>query len=38
MAWEAQLSPITVDDVVGRSERYAAEGIRVWWVCPGHLS
>ncbi|MFE1546549.1 competence protein CoiA family protein [Streptomyces sp. NPDC058718] len=35
MAWEAQLSPITVDDIAARTERYAAEGIRVCWVHPG---
>ncbi|MFD3334631.1 competence protein CoiA family protein [Streptomyces sp. NPDC058700] len=34
MAWEAQLSPITVDDIADRTDRYAAEGIRVCWVSP----
>ncbi|WP_097967866.1 competence protein CoiA [Streptomyces sp. or20] len=34
MAWEAQLSPITVDDIHGRTERYRAEDIRVCWVSP----
>ncbi|MFE2528562.1 competence protein CoiA family protein [Streptomyces sp. NPDC059382] len=32
MAWEAQLSPITVDDIRARTECYQAEGIRVCWV------
>ncbi|MFC9609080.1 competence protein CoiA family protein [Streptomyces niveus] len=35
MAWEAQLSPITVDDIGARTDRYAEEGIRVCWVHPG---
>jgi hypothetical protein len=35
MAWEAQLSPITVEDIAARTDRYAAEGIRVCWVYPG---
>ncbi|MGW6684920.1 competence protein CoiA family protein [[Kitasatospora] papulosa] len=34
MAWEAQLSPITNDDIQYRTERYRAEGIRVCWVSP----
>lgn len=34
MAWEAQLSPITEDDILARTERYAAEGISVCWVSP----
>ncbi|WP_251065318.1 competence protein CoiA family protein [Streptomyces sp. ISL-44] len=34
MAWEAQLSPITVDDIRARTERYEAEAIRVCWVSP----
>ncbi|MFF1561022.1 competence protein CoiA [Streptomyces sp. NPDC058279] len=34
MAWEAQLSPITVDDIRARTERYMAEDIRVCWVSP----
>ncbi|MEV8103999.1 competence protein CoiA family protein [Streptomyces sp. NPDC088135] len=34
MAWEAQLSPITVDDIHDRTERYRAEDIRVCWVSP----
>ncbi|WP_225804241.1 competence CoiA family protein [Streptomyces sp. NK15101] len=34
MAWEAQLSPITVDDIAAHTDRYAAEGIRVCWVSP----
>ncbi|MGI5430863.1 competence protein CoiA family protein [Streptomyces sp. CA-179760] len=35
MAWEAQLSPITVDDIAARTDRYAKIGIRVCWVHPG---
>ncbi|MGW4781538.1 competence protein CoiA family protein [Streptomyces filamentosus] len=35
MAWEAQLSPITVDDIAARTDRYAADGVRVCWVHPG---
>jgi competence CoiA-like predicted nuclease len=34
MAWEAQLSPITVDDIRARTARYTAEGIAVCWVTP----
>ncbi|MGW3303996.1 competence protein CoiA family protein [Streptomyces rubiginosohelvolus] len=34
MAWEAQLSPITVEDIQARTERYMAEGIAVCWVSP----
>ncbi|MFK0016361.1 competence protein CoiA family protein [Streptomyces sp. NPDC091027] len=34
MAWEAQLSPITEDEIRARTERYAAEGIAVCWVSP----
>ncbi|WP_053924759.1 competence protein CoiA family protein [Streptomyces chattanoogensis] len=34
MAWEAQLSPITLDDIRARTERYEAEAIRVCWVSP----
>ncbi|MFE5301844.1 competence CoiA family protein [Streptomyces sp. NPDC056632] len=34
MAWEAQLSPITDDDIRARTARYRAEGIRVCWVSP----
>ncbi|MEV6319194.1 competence protein CoiA family protein [Streptomyces sp. NPDC051776] len=34
MAWEAQLSPITVDEVRARTERYENEGISVCWVTP----
>ncbi|MFD0070874.1 hypothetical protein ACFVIY_00265 [Streptomyces sp. NPDC127166] len=34
MAWEAQLPPITADDIAARTDRYAAEGIRVCWVSP----
>ncbi|WP_432089348.1 competence protein CoiA family protein [Streptomyces sp. bgisy095] len=35
MAWEAQLSPITLEDIEARTGRYAEEGIRVCWVYPG---
>jgi Competence protein len=34
MAWEAQLSPITLDDIAARTDRYLDEGIRVCWVSP----
>ncbi|MFJ8563222.1 competence protein CoiA family protein [Streptomyces sp. NPDC093514] len=34
MAWEAQLSPISEDDIRARTERYAAEDIAVCWVSP----
>ncbi|MFF9607833.1 competence protein CoiA family protein [Streptomyces sp. NPDC014684] len=34
MAWEAQLSPITLDDIAARTDRYVDEGIRVCWVSP----
>lgn len=34
MAWEAQLSPITVEDIAARTDRYAAEGVAVCWVSP----
>ncbi len=34
MAWEAQLSPITVDDIRARTARYRAHGIGVCWVSP----
>ncbi|WP_330261049.1 competence protein CoiA family protein [Streptomyces sp. NBC_00539] len=34
MAWEAQLSPITVDDIRTRTDRYRAHGIDVCWVSP----
>lgn len=34
MAWEAQLSPITVDDIRARTARYRAHGIDVCWVSP----
>ncbi|MEU4360208.1 competence protein CoiA family protein [Streptomyces virginiae] len=34
MAWEAQLSPITLDDIRARTDRYLDEGIRVCWVSP----
>nr|WP_234373974.1 competence protein CoiA family protein [Streptomyces scabiei] len=34
MAWEAQLSPITVDDIRARTARYRAQGITVCWVSP----
>ncbi|GAA4522584.1 hypothetical protein GCM10023191_102040 [Actinoallomurus oryzae] len=32
MAWEAQLSPITDDDIQMRTDRYAADDIDVCWV------
>ncbi|MFF0754617.1 competence protein CoiA family protein [Streptomyces sp. NPDC004267] len=38
MAWEAQLSPITDDDIRARTARYRAEGIRVCWVSPHEQS
>jgi competence protein CoiA len=34
MAWEAQLSSITVEDIRARTARYRAEGITVCWVSP----
>ncbi|WP_247195860.1 competence CoiA family protein [Streptomyces sp. GESEQ-35] len=34
MAWEAQLSPITVEDIRARTARYRAEKIAVCWVSP----
>lgn len=34
MAWEAQLSPIAVEDIRARTARYRAEGITVCWVSP----
>ncbi|MFG2823513.1 competence protein CoiA [Kitasatospora sp. NPDC048365] len=32
MAWEAQLSPITPDEIGERTARFAADGVRVCWV------
>ncbi|GAA2781541.1 hypothetical protein GCM10010441_03090 [Kitasatospora paracochleata] len=32
MAWEAQLSPITPDDIRARTGRFAEDGVRVCWV------
>ncbi|MFB7669042.1 competence protein CoiA [Kitasatospora sp. NPDC056138] len=32
MAWEAQLSPITADEIRARTERFAAHGVAVCWV------
>ncbi|QIY56818.1 hypothetical protein HEP86_22675 [Streptomyces sp. RPA4-5] len=32
MAWETQLSPITIDDIQQRTERFAADGVAVCWV------
>ncbi|MFJ4679246.1 competence protein CoiA family protein [Kitasatospora sp. NPDC088783] len=32
IAWEAQLSPITVEDIRARTDRYARDGIEVCWV------
>lgn len=34
IAWEAQLSPITNDDIQARTQRYRDEGIDVCWVSP----
>ncbi len=34
MAWEAQLSAITLDNIAARTDRYVNEGIRVCWVSP----
>lgn len=34
MAWEAQLSPITIDHIKERTDRYTEAGIRVCWVSP----
>ncbi|MFA7762801.1 hypothetical protein [Streptomyces sp. NRRL S-448] len=34
MAWEAQLSPITLDDIQARTDRYLDEGVRVCRVSP----
>ncbi|MDQ0688701.1 hypothetical protein QFZ56_007664 [Streptomyces achromogenes] len=34
MAWEAQLSPITLDDIAARTDRHSDEGIRVCWASP----
>lgn len=34
IAWEAQLSPITVEDIQARTDRYAAEEVAVCWVSP----
>ncbi|MEU8949701.1 competence protein CoiA family protein [Streptomyces sp. NPDC048489] len=34
MAWEAQLSPITVEDIRARTAHYRAERITVCWVSP----
>ncbi|MFF3870028.1 competence protein CoiA family protein [Micromonospora sp. NPDC001898] len=38
IAWEAQLSPITDDDIRERTERYRAEGIEVCWVSPAETA
>lgn len=38
MAWEAQLSPITDEDIRERTARYAADGIDVCWVSPAERS
>ncbi|MEW1913638.1 competence protein CoiA family protein [Kitasatospora sp. NPDC085895] len=32
MAWEAQLSPITPDEIRARTGRFAKDGVRVCWV------
>jgi hypothetical protein len=34
IAWEAQLSPITDDDIRYRTERYDADDADVCWVSP----
>ncbi|MEV6924032.1 competence protein CoiA family protein [Dactylosporangium sp. NPDC051485] len=34
IAWEAQLSPITDEEIRDRTERYRSEGIEVCWVSP----
>ncbi|MEU6071962.1 competence protein CoiA family protein [Streptomyces sp. NPDC047082] len=34
VAWEAQLSPVTDQDILARTARYEAEGIGACWVCP----
>ncbi|MER6756590.1 competence protein CoiA family protein [Micromonospora echinofusca] len=34
IAWEAQLSPITIDDIQERTERYRSAGVGVCWVSP----
>ncbi|WP_328421744.1 competence protein CoiA family protein [Micromonospora sp. NBC_00389] len=34
IAWEAQLSPITIEDIQERTERYRAAGVGVCWVSP----
>ncbi|NEB39512.1 competence CoiA family protein [Streptomyces sp. SID14515] len=34
MAWEAQLSPITIEHIKERTDRYTQAGIRVCWVSP----
>ncbi|MER7338600.1 competence protein CoiA family protein [Streptomyces sp. NPDC000075] len=34
VAWEAQLSPITVEDIQARTARYSAYGVDVCWVSP----
>ena len=38
MAWEAQLSPITDDDIRERTERYRREAIDVCWVSPAETA
>jgi hypothetical protein len=38
IAWEAQLSPITDDDIRERTERYRHEGIEVCWVNPAETA
>ncbi|MET9396063.1 competence protein CoiA family protein [Kitasatospora sp. NPDC002965] len=32
IAWEAQLSPVTVDDITARTERYREADVKVCWV------
>ena len=38
IAWEAQLSPITDDDIRERTQRYRDEGIEVCWVSPAETA
>lgn len=38
IAWKAQLSPITDDDISERTERYHDEGIEVCWVSPAETA
>ncbi|MFB6725549.1 competence protein CoiA [Kribbella sp. NPDC056345] len=38
IAWEAQLSPISEDDIRYRTARYEADGIEVCWVTPNSVT